>query len=186
MFYESRLQAVDGLKHQRVEGNTEFQGSGLFYKPVTHEGNTNFSIEEIEEIERIIIELTKGDVFWFDDQNIKRVLQSADIKVITPYNSSVFELQKRIPTIEIGTVDKFQGQEAAVIIYSLASSSPEDAPRGMDFLYSPNRFNVAVSRAKAIFIMVGSPKIFEPDCKSPEQIKLANPFCRFIELAETK
>lgn len=186
MFYESRLQSVDGLEHQRVEGNTEFQGSGLFYKAVTHEGNTNFSIEEIEEVERIIIELTKGDVFWFDDQNSKRVLQSSDIKIITPYNSSVFELQKRIPTIEIGTVDKFQGQEAAVIIYSLASSSPEDAPRGMDFLYSPNRFNVAVSRAKAIFIMVGSPKIFEPDCKSPEQIKLANPFCRFIELAETK
>lgn len=185
MFYESRLKSVDGLEHQRVEGNTDFQGSGLFYKGATHEGNTNFAIEEIEEIERIIIELTKGDVFWNDDQNIKRVLQNSDIKIITPYNSSVFELQKRIPTIEIGTVDKFQGQEAAVIIYSLASSSPEDAPRGMDFLYSPNRFNVAVSRAKAIFIMVGSPKIFEPDCKSPEQIKLANPFCRFIELAKT-
>ena len=186
MFYESRLQSVDGLEHQRVEGKTEFQGSGLFYKAVPHEGNTNFSIEEIEEIEKITTELTKGDVFIYDDKNIKRVLQDSDIKIITPYNSSVFELQKRIPNIEIGTVDKFQGQEAAVIIYSLASSSPEDAPRGMDFLYSPNRFNVAVSRAKAIFIMVGSPNIFEPDCKSPEQIKLANPFCRFIELAENK
>ncbi|AXP82758.1 hypothetical protein CJ739_3697 [Mariniflexile rhizosphaerae] len=186
MFYESRLQSVDGLENQRVEGNTVFQGSGLFYKAVTHEGNTNFSLEEIEDIEKITTELTKGDVFWYDDKNVKRVLQDTDIKIITPYNSSVFELQKRIPTIEIGTVDKFQGQEAAVIIYSLASSSPEDAPRGMDFLYSPNRFNVAVSRAKAIFIMVGSPNIFEPDCKSPEQIKLANPFCRFIELAETK
>lgn len=186
MFYESRLQSVDGLEHQRIEGNTEFHGSGLFYKAVMHEGNTNFSIEEIEEIERITIELTKGDVFLHDDKKVKRVLQDSDIKIITPYNSSVFELQKRIPTIEIGTVDKFQGQEAAVVIYSLASSSPADAPRGMDFLYSPNRFNVAVSRAKAIFIMVGSPKIFEPDCKSPEQIKLANPFCRFIELAEKK
>lgn len=184
MFYESRLQSVDGLDHQRVEGNTEFQGSGLFYKAVKHEGNSNFSIEEIAEIEKITIELTKGDVFWYNDKNVKKVLQNSDIKIITPYNSSVFELQKRLPNIEIGTVDKFQGQEAPVIIYSIASSSPEDAPRGMDFLYSPNRFNVAVSRAKAIFIMVGSPKIFEPDCKSPEQIKLANPFCRFIELAE--
>jgi uncharacterized protein len=186
MFYESRLQSVDDLEHQRIVGNTEYQGSGLFYKAVIHEGNSNFSIEEIAEIEKITIELTKGDVFWYDDKNVKRVLQDADIKIITPYNSSVFELQKRLPNIEIGTVDKFQGQEAAVIIYSLASSSPEDAPRGMDFLYSPNRFNVAVSRAKAIFIMVGSPNIFEPDCKSPDQIKLANPFCRFIELAETK
>ena len=186
MFYESRLKSVEGLEKQRIEGNTEFQGSGLFYKAVTHEGNSNFSLEEIDAIEKITIELTKGDVFWFDDKNDKKVLQDSNIKIITPYNSSVFELQKRIPNIEIGTVDKFQGQEAAVIIYSLASSSPEDAPRGMDFLYSPNRFNVAVSRAKAIFIMVGSSKIFEPDCKSPEQIKLANPFCRFIELAETK
>ena len=93
-------------------------------------------------------------------------------------------MQKRIPNVSIGTVDKFQGQEAQVIIYSLASSSPEDAPRGMEFLYSPNRLNVAVSRARVIFIMVGNPKIFEPDCKSPAQIKLANPFCRFIELAK--
>lgn len=186
MFYESRLKSVEGLEKQRIEGNTEFQGSGLFYKAITHEGNSNFSLEEIDAIEKITIELTKGDVFWFDDKNDKKIIQDSNIKIITPYNSSVFELQKRIPNIEIGTVDKFQGQEAAVIIYSLASSSPEDAPRGMDFLYSPNRFNVAVSRAKAIFIMVGSSKIFEPDCKSPEQIKLANPFCRFIELAETK
>ena len=184
MFYESRLHAVDGLEKQRVEGNTQFQGSGLFYKAVIHQGNNNLSLEEIDEIEKITIELTKGDVFWYDEKNNKNILQRSDIKIITPYNSSVFELQKRIQNIEIGTVDKFQGQEAAVIIYSVASSSAEDAPRGMDFLYSPNRFNVAVSRAKAIFIMVGNPVIFEPDCKSPEQIKLANPFCRFIEMAE--
>ncbi|WP_199755492.1 AAA domain-containing protein [Flavobacterium glaciei] len=119
-------------------------------------------------------------------KNNKHVLKPENIKIITPYNSNVFEMQKRIPNIAIGTVDKFQGQEAPVVIYSLASSSPEDAPRGMEFLYSPNRLNVAVSRARAMFIMVGNPRIFEPDCKSPEQIKLANSFCRFIELAETK
>lgn len=183
MFYESRLYAVEGLENQRIEGNTQFKGSGLFYKSVFHEGNSNLSLEEIDEIEKIIFELTKGDVYWVDEKNNKKTLQLSDIKIITPYNSNVFELQKKIPNIEIGTVDKFQGQEAPVIIYSLASSTPEDAPRGMDFLYSPNRFNVAVSRAKAIFIMVGSPRLFEPDCKSPEQIKLANPFCRFMELA---
>jgi len=183
MFYESRLHSVDGLENQKVEGNTIYKGSGLFYKSVIHEGNTNLSIEEIDAIEKIIQELTKGDVFWFDEKNNKHLLQHTDIKIITPYNSNVFELQKRMPNVEIGTVDKFQGQEAPVIIYSLASSTPEDAPRGMDFLYSPNRFNVAVSRAKVIFIMVGNPRLFEPDCKSPEQIKLANPFCRFMELA---
>ena len=184
MFYESRLHSIQGLENQRIEGNTQFIGSGLFYKSVAHEGNSNMSLEEINAIEKIVQELTKGDVFWYDEKNEKKVLVASDIKIITPYNSNVFEMQKRLPHIQIGTVDKFQGQEAPVVIYSIASSSPEDAPRGMEFLYSPNRLNVAVSRAKAMFIMVGNPSIFEPDCKSPEQIKLANPFCRFIELAK--
>ncbi|WP_281227913.1 TM0106 family RecB-like putative nuclease [Flavobacterium aquiphilum] len=183
MFYESRLHTIGGLENQRIEGNTQFIGSGLYYKAVEHEGNTNLSIEEINEIEKIVQELIKGDVFWYDEKNIKKVLTANDIKIITPYNSNVFEMQKQIPDVAIGTVDKFQGQEAPVVIYSLASSSPEDAPRGMEFLYSPNRLNVAVSRARAMFIMIGNPRLFEPDCKSPEQIKLANPFCRFIELA---
>ena len=183
MFYESRLHSEKGRENQRIEGNTQFIGSGLFYKSVAHEGNSNMSLEEINAIEKIVQELTNGDVFWYDEKNEKKVLVAGDIKIITPYNSNVFEMQKRLPHIQIGTVDKFQGQEAPVVIYSIASSSPEDAPRGMEFLYSPNRLNVAVSRAKAMFIMVGNPRIFEPDCKSPEQIKLANPFCRFIELA---
>lgn len=183
MFYESKLESVDKLINQRLEGNTKFEGSGLFYVATEHIGNTNQSVEEVNIIEEIVSDLIKGDVFWFDDENIKHTVQSRDIKIITPYNSNVYELQKRLPDIEIGTVDKFQGQEAPIVIYSMASSSPEDAPRGMEFLYSPNRFNVAVSRARAAFILVGSPKLFEPDCKSPEQIKLANPFCRFLEVA---
>lgn len=85
----------------------------------------------------------------------------------------------------IGTVDRFQGQEAPVVIYSMTSSSPEDAPRGMEFLYNPNRFNVATSRARVLCILVGSPKLFEPECKSPKQMKMANGFCRYAEMAET-
>ena len=179
-----RLQPVENLEHQRLEGNTLFTGSGLFFKPVVHEGNSNLAVEEIDEIAKIVHDLTKGDVYFYDNENVKHQVKKEHIKIITPYNSNVFEMQKRIENVAIGTVDKFQGQEAPIIIYSLCSSSPDDAPRGMEFLYSPNRFNVAVSRAKAIFIMVGSPKIFEPDCKSPEQIKLANPFCRFIEISK--
>jgi uncharacterized protein len=106
------------------------------------------------------------------------------MKIITPYNAQVQALLEAIPGVEVGTVDKFQGQEAPIVIYSVATSSPEEAPRGMEFLYSPNRFNVAVSRAKALFILVGNEKIFEPECKSPTQIKLANPLCRYIEVAE--
>jgi uncharacterized protein len=70
-------------------------------------------------------------------------------------------------------VDKFQGQEAPIVIYSMTTSTPEDAPRGMEFLYSPNRFNVATSRAMCACIVVGSPRLFEPDCQSPRQMKLA-------------
>jgi len=82
-------------------------------------------------------------------------------------------------------VDKFQGQEAPVVIYSLTTSSPEDAPRGMEFLYSLNRLNVATSRAMSAVILVGSPKLFEPECRSPRQMRLANALCAYLEMAET-
>lgn len=184
MFYESRLKSINGLENQSIEGNTDYKGSGLFYKYVKHIGNTNSSKEEVLEIEKIVNNLCKGDVFYMDATKNKNVVIKKDIKIITPYNSNVYELKQKISDVEIGTVDKFQGQEAPIIIYSIASSTPEDSPRGMDFLYSPNRFNVAVSRAKAIFILIGSPSIFEPDCKSIKEMKLANPFCRFIEVAK--
>ncbi len=70
-----------------------------------------------------------------------------------------------------------------MVIYSMTTSSPEEAPRGMEFLYSLNRLNVATSRAKTAVIMVGSPRLFEPDCKSPRQMQLANALCRYLELA---
>jgi uncharacterized protein len=85
--------------------------------------------------------------------------------------------------VRIGTVDKFQGQQAPVVIVSLTTSSPEDAPRGMDFLYSANRLNVATSRARGLCILVGNPRLFEPDCRTPLEMRLANAFCRYRELA---
>ena len=83
----------------------------------------------------------------------------------------------------VGTVDKFQGQEAPVVIYSMATSRPEDAPRGLEFLYSLNRLNVATSRARCAAIVVASPRLFTPDCSTPHQMKLANALCRFREMA---
>jgi superfamily I DNA and/or RNA helicase len=106
-----------------------------------------------------------------------------DALIIAPYNAQVFEIQRALPGARIGTVDKFQGQEAAVAIYSLTSSSQVEAPRGMEFLYSLNRLNVATSRAKCVSIIVGSPAVFEADCRTPRQMQLANAFCRFLELA---
>jgi uncharacterized protein len=85
--------------------------------------------------------------------------------------------------MRVGTVDKFQGQEAPVVIYSCTSSSPEDAPRGIAFLYDPHRFNVATSRARSTVIVVASPRLLVPNCHTPQQMGWANGFCRFAELA---
>jgi uncharacterized protein len=83
----------------------------------------------------------------------------------------------------VGTVDKFQGQEAPIVFYSLATSTPEDAPRGMEFLYSLNRLNVAVSRARCVAVILASLALFMVHCKAPRQMELANAFCRYLELA---
>ena len=99
------------------------------------------------------------------------------------WNALMAELQERIPGARIGTVDKFQGQEAPVVIYSMTTSSHSDAPRGIEFLYSANRLNVATSRAKCICIVVASPRLFEAECRTPRQMQLANAFCRYLELA---
>ena len=82
----------------------------------------------------------------------------------------------------VGTVDKFQGQEAPIVIYSMTSFSAEDAPRGMDFLYSANRLNVATSRAMCLVGGEGTAALFGPECKSPKQMRLANAFCRLKEM----
>ncbi|WP_311979657.1 C-terminal helicase domain-containing protein [Bradyrhizobium canariense] len=86
---------------------------------------------------------------------------------IAPYNAQVFEPQERLPGARIGTVDKFQGQEAPIVIYSMTTSSHLDAPRGMEFLYSANRLNVATSRANCLCIVVACPRLLEVECRTP-------------------
>ena len=86
--------------------------------------------------------------------------------------------------VEVGTVDKFQGREAPVVFYSMASSSGEDVPHGLEFLLSRNRLNVAVSRARCLAYLVASPRLLEVSCRTIEQMRLANALCRVVELAE--
>ena len=86
--------------------------------------------------------------------------------------------------MRVGTVDKFQGQQATVSFFAMASSSGEDVPRGLDFLFSRNRLNVAVSRAKCLAYVVASPRLLETSCKTVEQMRLVNALCRFVEVAE--
>jgi uncharacterized protein len=136
-------------------------------------------------VEKLVADLLRGGVEWRDRDGARHALALKDILVIAPYNAQVADLAARLPReARVGTVDRFQGQEAPVVIYSLATSTPEDAPRGMEFLYNPNRLNVATSRAQCACIVVGSPRLFEPDCTSPRQIRLANAFCRMLELVK--
>ena len=104
---------------------------------------------------------------------------------MAPFNSHVRCLSDKLPdAVQVGTVDKFQGQESVVIFYSMASSSGEDAPRGLEFLFSRNRLNVAISRARCRAYLVCSPRLLEVNCRSVEQMRLANALCRFVELAQ--
>ena len=183
VFYENKLASFPGLERQTVIGADEIGDAGLIYVPVEHEGNQSRSLEEIETIERLVARLTDGLVAWRDKEGRIAPLTRADLMVVAPYNAQVTALASSLPDVRVGTVDKFQGQQAPVVIVSLTTSTAEDAPRGMDFLYSANRLNVATSRAKGLCILVGAPKLFEPDCRSPQHMRLANAFCRYLELA---
>ena len=184
IFYEGKLHSLPGLEKQVISGTNIFDGAGLFYVPVDHRGNSNKSTEEIEVVANVVATLLNGS--WTDAHNKTRPLSRNDILVVAPYNAQVSALIEKLPGMRIGTVDKFQGQEAPVVIYSMTSSSHEDAPRGMSFLFSPNRLNVATSRAKSVSILVASPRLLEPDCKTIDQMRWANGLCRYVEMTDLK
>ncbi|ESY55394.1 MULTISPECIES: TM0106 family RecB-like putative nuclease [unclassified Mesorhizobium] len=182
LFYESKLHPVAGCEKQVILSKGPIIGSGLRYIPVEHAGNKSYSIEEAGVVTQIVMTILSSNTRWIDRDGTEKPVRLEDIVIITPYNAQVFEIQQRHPGVRVGTVDKFQGQEAPIAIYSMATSTHADAPRGMEFLYSANRFNVAISRAKCLAILVASPEIFEAECKTPRQMQLANAFCRYIEM----
>jgi uncharacterized protein len=183
MFYESRLNPIPGLERQEVRSGGRVHGSGLRYIPVTHRGNQSSSPEEADAVHQLVTDILDSIPTWVDRQGVEHAVGLNDILIIAPYNAQVFELQDRIPSAWVGTVDKFQGQEAPIVIYSMTTSTHADAPRGMSFLYSLNRLNVATSRAQCLSILVCSPALFEPECRTPEQMRMANAFCRYLEMA---
>ena len=182
MFYEDRLRSKPEMTQQSVNTNL-ITGSGLWLLPVEHSGNQSSSIEEARAVEALVANLLSGNPTWTDLKETQNRLSLANILIVAPYNAQVAAIAERVPGARVGTVDKFQGQEAPIVIYSMATSSPDDAPRGMDFLYDPNRLNVATSRARCACVLVASPRLLSPECKSPVQMKLANALCRYNELA---
>ena len=184
LFYEDKLSSRVGLEKQIIKATGPISGSGLRFLAVEHDGNQNCSPEEAQALGVLVNGILESQATWVDRDGQEKPVTLDDIIIITPYNAQVFEIQQRLPGARVGTVDKFQGQEAPIAIYSTATSSHADAPRGMEFLYSLNRLNVATSRAKCVSIMVSSPQIFEAECRTPRQIQLANAFCRYLERAD--
>ena len=132
------------------------RGSGSCPSPT--QGNRNDSPEEAERVAAIARAIVEGGARWVDSAGVSRPVGWRDVLVVAPYNAHVAEIARRLPAeARVGTVDKFQGQEAPISIYAMATSTPEDAPRGMDFLYSLNRLNVATSRARCCAAIVASP-----------------------------
>jgi predicted RecB family nuclease len=184
-FYEGKLHPKPGLETQRIVGSPRFSGAGLRVVECPHAGCRNASDDEVDVVETIVTELLSPGVEWRGEHDLGGQLTARDILVVAPYNAHVGRLQERIAVrgVSVGTVDKFQGQEAPVVIYSMATSSPADAPRGMEFLYSLNRLNVATSRARCLCILVASPRLFEPECRTPRQMRLANGLCWYREMS---
>jgi hypothetical protein len=185
LFYEGRLEPRPENKNQRLNTCGPLDGTGLRFAPVLHSGNRSDSQEEVERITHLIGDLLSNGSSWTDKKRKTCNLTLNDILIVAPYNAQVAALHQKLPPgARVGTVDKFQGQEAAIVFYSMTTSTPEDAPRGMEFLYSSNRLNVAVSRTRCVAVIVASPVLFEVECKSPRQIELANAFCRYLATAQ--
>jgi predicted RecB family nuclease len=187
-FYDGRLETHPSTATQRVVAPGRLGGVGLRWTPVDHRRNAQRSREEADAVARIV-EALIGET-WVDAGGTERRITLDDLLVVAPYNAQVALVQQAIEARlgpvtpgRVGTVDKFQGREGAVAIYTMAASSAEDAPRGMDFLYDAHRLNVATSRARAIAVMVASPTLLEVRARTPEQMRLANTLVRFVELA---
>jgi len=184
LFYDGRLEPIDGLESRRIIApSSPLEGSGLRLVHVDHEGRQSECPEEVEVVAALIERALDGGQ-WVDESGTTYALMPGDILVVAPYNAQVGALREGLPKgVRVGTVDKFQGQEAPVVIYSMATSSAEDAPRGMDFLYDLHRLNVATSRAQCVAVVVASPRLFTPDCRTPAQMRLANGVCAVAERA---
>ena len=121
---------------------------------------------------------------FVDRNGVEKPMGADNILVVAPYNMQVNLLKRVLPYgARVGTVDKFQGQEAEAVIISMATSSGDYLPRNIEFLYSRNRFNVAVSRARSLAVLVASPKLLEVNCATPEQMALVNTLCWFAAAA---
>lgn len=179
--YDGRLMPEDNNAQQRLVllpgADPALRASGIRFLPIPHEHCTQKSEAEAERIADVYASLLQQR--WTDETaGATRPISPADILVVSPYNVQVNHLKSVLPPgALVGTVDKFQGQEAPVVLISMATSSVEDIPRNLEFLFSRNRLNVAISRARGLAVIFASPKLLEIPCRTIQQLRLVNTFC---------
>jgi len=159
------------------------KSSGLVFVPVAHEGNAQASDEEVERIEELVTELLKC-CYTNKDGETKQVSLS-DILIVAPYNMQVRKIASKINGAQVASVDKFQGREAPIVILSMCASDGGSSPRGMEFLFSMSRLNVAISRAQTIAFVVGNPNLTKTPCSSLSQMRLLNFFCQIVNVGKS-
>ena len=179
--YEGRLTSHPDTELQKVSG-TSLPEAGVYWMPVEHSGNSQRSDEEIIAIKTTIDKLLSGN--WTDKHGETRSIKKSDVIVVAPYNAQVNALRSALPSdVRVGTVDKFQGQEAPICLVSMTASSADDAPRGLDFLLSINRINVAISRAKGLALVFGTQRLREVKCETIEKVKMINTLCALEQVS---
>lgn len=189
VFYESRLETAPETARQALAGWPPIGGTGVRWLPTIHAGDDSSSVAEADVVALAIQELIGRE--WVDRKGATRRLAVEDIVVVAPYNAHVATIQASVQRLlgrsaRVGTVDRFQGQEAPVAIYSMAASSADDAPRGMDFLYDGHRLNVAVSRAMGLALVIASPDLLLVAPHGPDQMRKVNALCRLVEIAAAR
>jgi uncharacterized protein len=174
--YESRLTSDKDAARHRIDGAGNLPPYGVVFEELEHCGNSQSSLEEAKRVVALF-KMLLGSRFT-DRMGKTRQMNISDILVVSPYNTQVNLISDMLPDgARVGTVDRFQGQEAPACLISMATSSGDELPRNIEFLFSLNRLNVALSRAQALAVLVASPRLLDVSCSTLEELRLLNALC---------
>ncbi|MEA2822982.1 MAG: hypothetical protein QOJ86_4986 [Bradyrhizobium sp.] len=185
--YDSRLKSDQSTFQQRIYvagmGHPALAPTGIRFVAVEHSGHAQKSPPEAERLKQAFAAALGKE--WINQRGERKTIGLNDILVVSPYNMQVNHLRDILPEgARVGTVDKFQGQEAAIVLVSMTTSSGDDMPRNIEFLYSRNRLNVAISRARCLSVVFASPRLLEIPCNTIEQMQLVNTLCWVKDYAD--
>jgi len=180
-FYDSRLKPHPVTQTRSVDLKLKNIGNeGIFYLPIYHENCMQKSDEEVEIIEDLFEKIKGRDS---TDEGKKKKITNDDIMIVAPFNMQVNNFKRKFKTdnLRVGTIDKFQGQEAKVVFISMTSSDPENLPRHKEFFFSRNRLNVAISRGQCVAVILFNPNLLLANCNKINEMRLINNFCKLLK-----